>query len=487
MEKQFKPLDRGEVLSVSESVQILIGHSTFRVDELAQALKAQLLEHNIGGLTEEKTGWFNTEGAECQVLRYGAGNWQKGKVRISFEFCPNEPNGFPTAKTAVVSPPETTVATAPMGFREEAIASDEVEEFLEPIELPPTDSSAAEMERGEEEEYLLESVELSGVESDDAEEFTPIEETEDLLASAEEPAMDELAGVEEESSVFAEETEDVWAEKEDTTDDLVGSSLVEAETEKLWFDEEETPPDTTDSVTEEVEEFDEGLVEDIFDDAPDTSPEAEESAELDEGLVEDIFDDAPDESPFEEESEESDGELVENIFDGSDEIEEEEADIFAKAPATTPTIDETDTGLEFEEEDIFAESLATSESEPEVEDTSDSIFDTNAFDEEESSLAEEVFADVSDDELDLGDAFGSDEDLDLAQADNAPEVNEDLNFEDEEEDELFSSIDEDLDWGTSDDDELALDDSSESSDSAEDSEKEEAVFADIWQDIDEFS
>ncbi|MGK7925502.1 MAG: hypothetical protein AB4290_09685, partial [Spirulina sp.] len=136
--------------------------------------------------------------------------------------------------------------------------------------------------------------------------------------------------------------------------------------------------------------------------------------------------------------------------------------------------------LEFGEEDLFAESL---ESQPEVEEASESIFDTNAFDEEEPSLAEDVFADVTDDELDLGDAFGSSE------ADNKPEADEDLAFEeeDEEEDELFSSIDEDLDWGTSEDDELAIDDASESGGSSEENEEEEAVFADIWQDIDEFS
>ena len=51
MNNQFKPLDGGEVLLVQDSVRFLIGHSTFRTDEFAKALKQQLIEHGIGGLT----------------------------------------------------------------------------------------------------------------------------------------------------------------------------------------------------------------------------------------------------------------------------------------------------------------------------------------------------------------------------------------------------------------------------------------------------
>ncbi|MBP0022054.1 MAG: hypothetical protein J7647_31415, partial [Cyanobacteria bacterium SBLK] len=220
-----------------------------------------------------------------------------------------------------------------------------------------------------------------------------------------------------------------------------------------------------------------GLVEDIFDDAPDEKES--EDIDVDGGLVEDIFDDAPDEK--ESEDIDVDGELVEDIFDDApDAAEEEELNIFAEASA--PTTDEMEAELEFGEEDIFAESLDAAE----VEDTSDSIFDTNAFEEEEPSLAEDVFADVSDDELDLGDAFGSSDNINVPKTDNAKKTDDELDFESEDEDELFSSIDEDLDWEASGDDELALDDSLESNDSGEEND-EEAVLADIWQDIDEFS
>jgi hypothetical protein len=42
------------------------------------------------GKKDEKLEWF-ANGITGQVLKYGANGWQKGKVRISLEFCPDEP------------------------------------------------------------------------------------------------------------------------------------------------------------------------------------------------------------------------------------------------------------------------------------------------------------------------------------------------------------------------------------------------------------
>jgi hypothetical protein len=112
VDKQFEPLATGEVLSVDESVQLLIGHRTFRVSELAEAIKAQL-EHGLqGGWTQAKEGWFSEEGIPCEVLRFTAQGWQKGKVRINLEFCPidseEEHQGSTTSvenKPVVAAPP----------------------------------------------------------------------------------------------------------------------------------------------------------------------------------------------------------------------------------------------------------------------------------------------------------------------------------------------------------------------------------------------
>ncbi len=87
MDNQFEPLATGEVLSVDESFQLLIGHRTFRVGELEEAIKTQL-EYAISGWTQQKDAWFSEEGIPCEVLRYSANGWQKGKVRINLEFRP---------------------------------------------------------------------------------------------------------------------------------------------------------------------------------------------------------------------------------------------------------------------------------------------------------------------------------------------------------------------------------------------------------------
>ncbi len=89
MDKKFEPLSVGEVLSIEESVQILIGHRTFRVGELAEAIRRQL-ENGVSGWTQDKNAWFSEDGVSCEVLQFNARGWQKGKVKINLVFCPDE-------------------------------------------------------------------------------------------------------------------------------------------------------------------------------------------------------------------------------------------------------------------------------------------------------------------------------------------------------------------------------------------------------------
>lgn len=89
MDNQFEPLSIGEVLSVNESAEILIGHRTFRVGEFAEAIRTQL-EYGIAGWNKDKNAWFSKDGIPCEVLRFNSQGWQKGKVRINLEFCPQE-------------------------------------------------------------------------------------------------------------------------------------------------------------------------------------------------------------------------------------------------------------------------------------------------------------------------------------------------------------------------------------------------------------
>ena len=89
MDNQFEPLSNGEVLSVDESALVLIGHRTFRVGEFAEAIRDQL-EGQVSGWSKQTDAWFSDEGIPCEVLRFSSMGWQKGKVRIHLEFCPQD-------------------------------------------------------------------------------------------------------------------------------------------------------------------------------------------------------------------------------------------------------------------------------------------------------------------------------------------------------------------------------------------------------------
>jgi len=88
VDNQFEPLLSGEVLSVDESAQLLIENRTFRVDEFLEAIRMQL--EGLEGWNQDKDAWFSEKGIAAEVLRFMAKGWQKGTVRISLEFVPEE-------------------------------------------------------------------------------------------------------------------------------------------------------------------------------------------------------------------------------------------------------------------------------------------------------------------------------------------------------------------------------------------------------------
>lgn len=109
--KKFEPLESGEVLSVSPDSQILFKHGTFRTNEFAAAFRELLVQHNIGGLDAEKASWLTEAGVPCEVLKFGAREWQKGMVRIHLEFCADDgteesaPEAIAEPTPAPVAPP----------------------------------------------------------------------------------------------------------------------------------------------------------------------------------------------------------------------------------------------------------------------------------------------------------------------------------------------------------------------------------------------
>lgn len=87
MENEFAPLNDDEVLYVREG-RILIPNPTFKVSEFLDAL-AQTVSEREDEWSEDSEGWFGG-GLPCEVLKFGNQGWQRGRVRIRLEFCPEK-------------------------------------------------------------------------------------------------------------------------------------------------------------------------------------------------------------------------------------------------------------------------------------------------------------------------------------------------------------------------------------------------------------
>lgn len=88
MTNNFGHLEREDVVSIY-SGQILIINRTFTVSELIAALMPIIKEKAGTTWTEDKEQWFR-EGLECKILKPGAKSWERGKVRLTLEFAPEE-------------------------------------------------------------------------------------------------------------------------------------------------------------------------------------------------------------------------------------------------------------------------------------------------------------------------------------------------------------------------------------------------------------
>jgi len=147
VDKQFKPLNSGEVLSVNKSAQFVIGHGTFRVQEFMNTLREQMIQHGFGSVSSDKAQWFSEEGIECEVLQFGSNGWEKGSVRLYLEFSPDQP---------VSSPPPTpapTVVSAPVPPKSsQPISPPVMEEII--VETEATAAATAALEVAQEEENL---------------------------------------------------------------------------------------------------------------------------------------------------------------------------------------------------------------------------------------------------------------------------------------------------------------------------------------------
>jgi antitoxin component YwqK of YwqJK toxin-antitoxin module len=88
MSNEFERLEREDVISVY-SGQILVTNRTFTVNEIIAALMPIVKEKSGNIWTEDKEQWFR-EGLDCKMLKPGAKSWQRGKVRLTLEFTPED-------------------------------------------------------------------------------------------------------------------------------------------------------------------------------------------------------------------------------------------------------------------------------------------------------------------------------------------------------------------------------------------------------------
>ena len=100
-DNQFKPtIGEEDVISLTNASpgNVVMYNPTLKVQNIIKYCLRKILEvPEFKQLQENdsykpRAKWID-EGLECEVLNIGANQWKKGKVRIkiSFEFCPDEP------------------------------------------------------------------------------------------------------------------------------------------------------------------------------------------------------------------------------------------------------------------------------------------------------------------------------------------------------------------------------------------------------------
>ncbi|XWK88200.1 MAG: KGK domain-containing protein [Phormidium sp.] len=92
----FEELNKNDVVSIEnfdENVVEVISQQMLKV----QQFQEQVIENILGNEEDKIRKKWEIEGVRCEVLKPG-GDWQKGKVRmkITLEFCPDEPTQPPS-------------------------------------------------------------------------------------------------------------------------------------------------------------------------------------------------------------------------------------------------------------------------------------------------------------------------------------------------------------------------------------------------------
>jgi hypothetical protein len=104
MEEVFFPLDLEEVISTNSKHTIAVRHGTSTVAEFLHGISRYLQQYSTYrdvpiSWDDNRQQWFTDEGVEGRALQFGEKGWQSGRLRLSIEFCPDEPEPELEAET----------------------------------------------------------------------------------------------------------------------------------------------------------------------------------------------------------------------------------------------------------------------------------------------------------------------------------------------------------------------------------------------------
>jgi KGK domain len=127
MDEEFRVLSNDEVLFIHTG-RVLMSNPTFKVGEFLDAL-AQLVSEREDEWSDDNEGWFGA-GLDCEALRFGNQGWQRGKVRIRLEFCPDNqprlPRSEPNRRIDREKPREAVRENI---YQREAVYQDDSDDF----------------------------------------------------------------------------------------------------------------------------------------------------------------------------------------------------------------------------------------------------------------------------------------------------------------------------------------------------------------------
>jgi hypothetical protein len=84
----FEP-SSDDVVWMDQSSILVTNNATFKIDQLKRNLRERM------GTATIVHSWMG-DGVKCELLKASTGKgWQKGKIRIRFEFVPDEPEPSP--------------------------------------------------------------------------------------------------------------------------------------------------------------------------------------------------------------------------------------------------------------------------------------------------------------------------------------------------------------------------------------------------------